>query len=703
MPLLELKNVTKIYKTNDSRIKYALKNFSIMLPSSGLVALVGKSGSGKSTLLNLISLLDNPSEGKIYFNKEDISKWKDKRKTKYHNQDIGMIFQHYQLLEDHSAIYNIMLPSLILGVKESRAKEDAITLLEGINFPKKLYEQKVSNLSGGEKQRVAILRSFINNPKIILADEPTGALDSNNSLAIMDILKNASKKKLVIIVSHNQSLVERYADRIISIKDGKLVSNKHINVEENNGIPLIKEPKRKPNHHWLNKLTKNNFIKRIKRNLISIASLVVGITSSILIISFSKGSPQAINNEGYKQFDYGALTLDKELTSKISSSNVSLVQTLRPTDLELDSLKDKLTRYDIYFNYDSLIPQGSYFSKGDNELKELFYFPISSFISNSFDKTLLVKGELPKEDNLYEVVINQKAYENITKEIGECLSKEITVKFNYQYHFYSNDEASNVITDYFVYEQNIKIVGVVDEISFLSTPKVYYSYIALDDYLSELPMNNLSTYIGYEISWRDMVFLANVNDPIGAYSYRLFIKDISSKEKIKEDIASLPSPFVLSSNAITVSDAMKDLVRAASMGMDLFLIIALIGTSLILGIVSFSSYTEDKKNSAILTCLGASKEDILNIYLSENLVIGLIGLGISFILSPLLIIINNRFLDSFLGIKNILELGNLSIFGVPFLLPLTVLLLTILVITLSTYLPIAFSKKISPKEELKDE
>lgn len=225
MELIKTVNISKLYKV-ENKDNYALKDFSFEFPSTGLFGVVGKSGSGKSTLLNMISLLDKPSSGDVYFNNENVSKWPNKRKNLFHNKDMGMVFQHYNLIETENVLFNIMLPFLITGGSEKEGKKKAISLLESIDYRKDLYQQTVSNLSGGEKQRVAILRALINDPQFILADEPTGALDSRNSEVIMKMLKDISKTKLVIMVAHNIKLVEKYADKIITLKDGNLIETK---------------------------------------------------------------------------------------------------------------------------------------------------------------------------------------------------------------------------------------------------------------------------------------------------------------------------------------------------------------------------------------------------------------------------------------------------------------------------------------------
>ena len=223
MDLIRMVDVTKTYMV-DGRSHHALNHFSYGFPPTGLVGIIGKSGSGKSTLLNMISLLDQPTSGDIYFNDENINKWRDKRKNTYRSNDMGIIFQHYHLIESENVMYNIILPYLINGGREKQGKEKAIQLLESINFRKDLFQQKVCNLSGGEKERVAILRALINEPKFLLCDEPTGALDSNNSKLMMETLKEISKTKLIIVVSHNIPLIKKYADKLIEIRDGKIVS-----------------------------------------------------------------------------------------------------------------------------------------------------------------------------------------------------------------------------------------------------------------------------------------------------------------------------------------------------------------------------------------------------------------------------------------------------------------------------------------------
>ena len=179
--------------------------------------------------------------------------------------------------------------------------------------------------------------------------------------------------------------------------------------------------------------------------------------------------------------------------------------------------------------------------------------------------------------------------------------------------------------------------------------------------------------------------------------------DISNVSNLKEYMSFIEAPYKIDCLAISISDTLFDLMDAATLGMELFLFIALIGTALILGIISFSSYSEDKKKSAILTSLGAKKNNIFSIYLRENLLIAGIALAISFVTSPLLSLLINTIIKSFTSFSNMIEIPFLSFLNVPFFFPVIVILLTLLIAISATYIPLMFSKKISPREELMDE
>ena len=703
MYILRLANITKKFKVEDGPEKIVLDNVSLMLPSNGLIAIVGKSGSGKSTLLNMISMIDKPSEGRIYFNNENVDDWNKKRIEDYHNRDIGIVFQHYHLLDNSSVLFNVMLPALISGDSYKDAEYKAKILLEDMGLDEKLYTQKCRDLSGGEKERVAILRSLINDPYIILADEPTGALDSKNSIMVMDIFKRISEERLVVFVTHNLDLVEKYADEIISIKDGKIANT----IERNNSnSPFRKKPPRRKikKNNWCFQMTKNNFKRRFKRNQFSMFGLIVGLVSSLLITGFAFGHKQSIIEKSYHQFNYGVATIYKESTQSIPGSKMNLVQMSRLNEDELISLERQLSPFIIEPNTDALLSPVPKITSGDYALDDISFQPIYSFMNDYVNNGLLKEGEIPSIDNSFEVVINESANKYLRERFkSNPIGLELSIHSEYENHYYTNENDKPVITDYFIYDKNIHIVGIVDDFNFLSTPKIYYSYLSFKEYLEDSLLINLSTYLGEDISWYDYLRFSDSNNPINSYSNRLFLKDISDSENLETYIKDISEPYKLDSISVTISKTLLDLMEAATIGMELFLFIAILGTVLIMGIISLSSYSEDKKSSAILTCLGAGRQEIFSIYFYENIMIGGIALMISLFISPLLAWLANRIIFRYAGFEKMIDVFFKGSGLTGFMFYGIVIVVTFLVCLLSTYVPLFLSKRISPREELAEE
>ena len=220
--MLEVVNLSKIYKTKGGANVTALNNVSLRFPEKGMVFLLGKSGSGKSTLLNVCGGLDSPTSGEIIVKGRSSKKFTQSDFDSYRNTFIGFIFQEYNILNEFTVEDNIALALELQGKSKDRAAINK--LLEQVDL-KGLAKRKPNTLSGGQKQRIAIARALIKSPEIIMADEPTGALDSNTGKQVFSTLKKLSKDKLVIIVSHDRDFAEQYGDRIIELKDGKILSD----------------------------------------------------------------------------------------------------------------------------------------------------------------------------------------------------------------------------------------------------------------------------------------------------------------------------------------------------------------------------------------------------------------------------------------------------------------------------------------------
>ncbi len=220
MIVITLKNVTKTYVLGGEKIR-ALDSVDLTVEDGEFLAIVGPSGSGKSTLANIIGGIDVADEGKIVIDDQDISKISDNALADYRNRTIGFIFQNFNLQPNYTAVENVAVPLMLGGMPAKKRKQRAVECLKAVDLGDRL-NHKPSQLSGGQRQRVAIARALSNDPKIIIADEPTGNLDSKKSAEVIDLLKDLNKKGITLImITHDEGIAQQ-AGRIITIKDGKL-------------------------------------------------------------------------------------------------------------------------------------------------------------------------------------------------------------------------------------------------------------------------------------------------------------------------------------------------------------------------------------------------------------------------------------------------------------------------------------------------
>ena len=292
--MLEIKNISKSYVTGTFTQK-ALDNFSLKFRREEFVSILGQSGSGKTTLLNIIGGLDKYDEGDLIINDKSTKSFKEKDWDAYRNNCIGFIFQNYNLITHISILENIEMGMTLSGVGSKEKREKALEALKKVGLEEHAHK-KPNQLSGGQMQRVAIARALATDPDIILADEPTGALDSKTSQQIMKLIKEISKDKLVIMVTHNRQLAEEYSTRIVELKDGKLISDSNLIKKVEKDAETFSIRKTAMSFLTALKLSFNNIKTKKGRTALTAFASSIGIIGIALILSLSNGFKIEIDN-----------------------------------------------------------------------------------------------------------------------------------------------------------------------------------------------------------------------------------------------------------------------------------------------------------------------------------------------------------------------------------------------------------------------
>ena len=329
--MLQLKNITKDYLSGDMKVQ-ALKGINLEFRKSEFVSILGQSGCGKTTMLNIIGGLDRYTSGDLIINGKSTKKFKDKDWDAYRNYSVGFVFQNYNLIPHQTVLSNVELALTLSGVSKKERKQKAIKALEKVGLKDQIHK-KPNQMSGGQMQRVAIARALVNDPDIILADEPTGALDTETSVQIMNILKEISENKLIIMVTHNPELAEKYSSRIVKILDGKIVddSNPYTEEDRKNENNKAKTGKTSMNYFTALSLSLNNLMTKKGRTFLTAFAGSIGIIGIALILSLSNGVQKYIQKVQEDTLSSYPITIQEEsvdmgslMTSMMEEQNTKI-------------------------------------------------------------------------------------------------------------------------------------------------------------------------------------------------------------------------------------------------------------------------------------------------------------------------------------------------------------------------------------------
>ncbi len=361
--MLKLKNIKKTYVSGDEKVE-ALKGINIEFRESEFVSILGQSGCGKTTLLNIIGGLDRYTSGDLIINGKSTKDFKDRDWDAYRNYSVGFVFQSYNLIGHQTVLSNVELALTISGVSRKERKQRAIKALEEVGLKEQIHK-KPNQLSGGQMQRVAIARALVNNPDIILADEPTGALDTKTSVQVMEILKKISKDKLIIMVTHNPELAEKYSSRIIKILDGKITDDSDP-IEHQKEEKQQDTKKKRTSMKFLTalRLSLNNLMTKKGRTILTSFAGSIGIIGIALILAISTGVQNYIDKVEEDTLSSYPITIE-ESTVDMSS----LMQSMMGDDTESNTENREERAYSADIMNDMITTLSN--KKQSNNLKEL--------------------------------------------------------------------------------------------------------------------------------------------------------------------------------------------------------------------------------------------------------------------------------------------------------------------------------------------
>lgn len=342
--MLELKKITKVYKT-DSMTQKALDAASISFRKNEFVSILGPSGSGKTTLLNIIGGLDDYTSGDLIINGVSTKKYKDRDWDTYRNHRVGFVFQSYNLIPHQSIVSNVELALTLSGVSKTERKKRAIEALKKVGLGAHI-DKRPNQLSGGQMQRVAIARALVNDPDILLADEPTGALDSKTSTQIMSLLKDVAKDRLVIMVTHNAELAEDYSTRIIELKDGVIKGDSDPYNGKDEEEAKASDKKTNMSFRTALNLSLNNLLTKKGRTTLTAFAGSIGIIGIALILSLSNGVQEYIDSVQEETLTSYPITIDRTSIDMTTMMSNMIEKRQKSVDYDSDKIYSNNTIVD---------------------------------------------------------------------------------------------------------------------------------------------------------------------------------------------------------------------------------------------------------------------------------------------------------------------------------------------------------------------
>lgn len=693
--LLTLDKITKTYAIDKKQRFNALEGVALNFEKGEFVSILGPSGCGKSTLLNIIAGLDQPTTGDLIIEGKSTKKFRKKHWDLYRKNNIGFVFQSFNLIEHLTALENVEIVMNLIGLSKKERVDRAKMLLTKVGLEKHM-DHKPGELSGGQKQRVAIARCLANDPDIILADEPTGALDKKTGIQIMNLLKEIANDKLIIMVTHNRELAYEYSTRVVSILDGKIQKDEIlIDADTNQLKSELKKKNGSMSFSDAMKLSFRNIRQKLGRIAITTIAGSIGIAGILLVIGLGNGAT-----------DY----IDRQTNSFVNANVINVTMKFQNEEKQAKEYPKDISAYDkikdnqqVAVVREDLNISGITTCTANNEA--LAGVTFSALAGENYLEHIkhALHGDIPKNDS-YELLVNKDMAQKIIESYGmDSKTEDYTKAIGKKVSVVIQEKGTNPITGAEVlgkkYTKDFEVAGVVDEIA-LGSASAYYPY------------NSVYSWLESEGYFND-----KKNRAINA---QVIVKDVHNNgdvlnwinnkdnggigEKITEE-----KGFFASSTVVMVKSAFKTLINLAQAVMMVFVSVALVVSSILIGIVIFSSVLERKKEIGILKAVGARNKDVARVFKAESALIGFFagvtGIVSAFILQPLANYVINNVLK--IDAENIV---NIPIMGIPFsnikfpfATILGLIIISVIVAVIAGHFPSRKATKIQVVDALRDE
>lgn len=691
--MLKLKNIIKDYPVGDRTFR-ALNGINLNFQKGEFVAILGPSGCGKTTTLNIIGGLDRYTSGDLVINGTSTKNFKERDWDAYRNNSIGFVFQSYNLINHLSVLDNVELGMTLSGMPVKERREKAIATLERVGLKDQIYKQP-TKLSGGEKQRVAIARALLNDPDIIMADEPTGALDSTTAHEILNLIKEVGKDKLIIMVTHAREYAEEYASRIIELKDGEVMTDSGSTVVEEEDLGY--EPNKTAMSFWTAlKLSFNNLRTKKFRTTITALASSIGIIGVGLVLSISNGFSAQIDdieqdqlvslpiligrNEMQIGFDRAGATTyvpedyeDNEIVvydpdqdihvntftedflthlenlDEEAYTNIHYEYGYTPTIItERNEIPEILNTWDIGF---------SSFIVPEDQLDEYYALKAGAFPTNPYEVVLVMDewnvveleiidalGFDPSDTLFYEDVIGKQLYVALNDDLYIQQGGIFTPNFA---NLSSVQDGAVVLTIVGLVEATDDSLQYADAgIRHMYDLKTELLAANVDSTICTTQANqNTSVFDLTQLTAEDKEMLESAigcNDT-NPFLIQIYTDSVEHKDMIKDHIAAfnegkdIDDQILETDLAEAIGDTLGTLITSISVVLTAFASISLVVSSVMIGVIIYISVLERTKEIGIIRSLGGRKKDISRVFNAESVIIGafagLLGITITFILT----------------------------------------------------------------------